>query len=88
MRLYDKLFNVENPLGDDGSDYLNHLNSDSIQTINNVKMESSLQNIKLEARFQFLRKGYFVKDKSSKTNNLIFNQIVGLRDTWTKKNIK
>ena len=51
-------------------------------------MESSLQNIKLEARFQFLRKGYFVKDKSSKTNNLIFNQIVGLRDTWTKKNIK
>ena len=88
LRLYDKLFNVENPLGDDGSDYLNHLNSDSIQTINNVKMESSLQNIKLEARFQFLRKGYFVKDKSSKTNNLIFNQIVGLRDTWTKKNIK
>jgi len=88
LRLYDKLFNVENPLGDDGSNYLNHLNSDSIQTINNVKMESSLQNIKLEARFQFLRKGYFVKDKSSKTNNLIFNQIVGLRDTWTKKNIK
>ena len=88
LRLYDKLFNVENPLGDDGSDYLNHLNTDSIQTINNVKMESSLQNIKLETRYQFLRKGYFIKDKSSKANNLIFNQIVGLRDTWTKKNIK
>ena len=88
LRLYDKLFNVENPLGDESGDYLNHLNSDSIQTINNVKMESSLQNIKLDVRYQFLRKGYFIKDKSSKANNLIFNQIVGLRDTWTKKNIK
>ena len=87
LKLYDKLFNTENPVLND-NDLSKDINPESIQIIHNVKMEKSLQEFQLNKKFQFLRKGYFVHDKKSKKDNLIFNRIVELRDTWAKKNQK
>ena len=87
INIYDNLFNVKNP-----SDYINSdsigeaINQNSIQKIDNVKIEPSLKDSQINTKYQFLRKGYFVRDKSSNKDGLIFNQIVDLRDTWSKKN--
>ena len=87
LNIYDRLFNIANPSSHINSDeFTKNINQKSIQTINNAKLEPSLQNSKGGNKYQFLRKGYFVCDKNSEKNNLIFNQIVGLRDTWSKKN--
>lgn len=86
VRLYDKLFAVENPDDiPDGSDYKDYINPDSLIVIKGAKLEPCLKDAKPEEKFQFLRIGYFcVDNKDSKPGNPVFNRTVGLKDTWAK----
>ena len=83
VRVYDRLFTKENPTSE-GCDLLDAFNHDSIKVLKGVKFESSLSEIIDDKKFQFLRKGYFVLDKYSDKDNLIFNQSVALRSNWKK----
>ena len=83
INIYDRLFQVEYP--DKSKDFLKSINENSLTTMTNCKLEPSLIDARDNDKFQFIRKGYFVLDKNSKKNNLIFNQSVGLRDNWSKK---
>ena len=83
IRLYDHLFNKEQP--DLNNDFISNLNLKSLQIINNAKLESGLQHAKNGVAYQFLRNGYFCLDPDSKNNHLIFNRTVSLRDGWNKK---
>jgi glutaminyl-tRNA synthetase len=84
VRLYDHLFNVENPEAD-GDDFIQHLNPDSLIKTTQAKLETSLKEAKMGSNYQFLRNGYFFLDKDSTKEKLIFNKTVGLRDSWAKK---
>lgn len=83
VRLYDRLFKVENPAAEEG-DFLDYINLDSLQIISKAYIEPSLLDAKLGQAFQFIRKGYFVLDKNSTANKLIFNRTVTLKDNWAK----
>lgn len=83
VRLYDRLFKVENPDGQEGS-FLDYLNPDSLKVITNAKVEPALKDAKPLDKFQFLRMGYFCADKDSTSSKLIFNRSVTLKDTWAK----
>ena len=80
VRLYGRLFSVENP--DDaaeGKDFKSHLNTNSLVVIKNAKLEKSLADAKIENRYQFERVGYFCLDhKDSKPGKLVFNKTVDL----------
>jgi len=89
VRLYDRLFTVENPTGNKEQDFLNFLNPNSLQIMEQAKLEPSLANAQIGEGFQFERLGYFSLDNpddaSQKTNQtLVFNRAVGLRDSWAK----
>jgi len=85
IRLYDRLFNDENP--EAGGDFVKNLNVESLKTIKNAKLEISLASADSNCIYQFERTGYFVLDsKDSKKENLIFNRAVSLRDSWAKIN--
>ena len=83
VRLYDRLFMDENPDGHKDKDFKEFLNPDSLEVIT-AKVEPYLKDAKPEDRFQFQRKGYFVVDKDSTADKLVFNRTVGLRDSWKK----
>ena len=83
VRLYDRLFKVENPTSEEG-DFKNNINPDSLHIISNAYVEPALQAATMEDRFQFIRKGYFCLDKDSSAQQLIFNRTVTLKDTWEK----
>ncbi len=84
VRLYDRLFNVENPIGDKEKDFKEFLTPDSLVIINS-KVEPSLKTANKGERFQFERQGYFCVDsKDSSENHLVFNRTVTLRDSWAK----
>lgn len=85
LRLYDRLFKVENVGSADG-DFLEHINPNSLQVLPTVYAEPELANATLNDRYQFLRKGYFCLDRDSTTGKLIFNRTVALRDMWAKTN--
>ncbi|WP_276755301.1 glutamine--tRNA ligase [Pseudoalteromonas marina] len=80
VRLYDRLFNVPNPAAAD--EFETTLNPESLVVLTNAKLEPSLANSQAEQGFQFERTGYFSRD--SKSDNVVFNQTVGLRDSWSK----
>ncbi|MEY2640048.1 MAG: hypothetical protein RIR90_1530 [Bacteroidota bacterium] len=84
VRLYDRLFRVEDPTGEDG-DFKEYLNPESLQVVNRVYAEPDLLNADLNSRYQFLRKGYFCLDKDSTTEHLVFNRTVTLKDAWAKE---
>jgi len=84
VRLYDRLFRVEDPAGDD-LDFKELINPDSLQVIPEVFMEPDLANAEAGVGYQFLRKGYFTLDKNSGPEKLVFNRTVTLRDTWAKE---
>ena len=84
VRLYDHLFNVENPEAD-GDDLIQHLNPDSLIKTTQAKLETSLKEAKKDIHYQFLRNGYFFLDADSIQEKLVFNRTVGLRDSWGKK---
>lgn len=83
IRLYDRLFTVEDPMkADENKDFLEYLNPESLQTIKNAKLEPSIMQAKQEDKFQFERKGYFCVDKDSSATKMVFNQTVTLKDKW------
>jgi glutaminyl-tRNA synthetase len=84
VRLYDRLFTVENPLGEEG-DFKDTINPDSLQIITNAVVEPSLKQATAESRYQFIRKGYFCLDKDSTAGKLVFNRTVTLKDAWAKE---
>jgi len=85
IRLYDKLFEIENPSELDNSELKNNINPGSIKVLKDCKLEPSLSGADISTNFQFLRQGYFILDKTdSKKDNLVFNRTVSMRDTWAK----
>lgn len=84
VRLYDRLFKVEDPSSEEG-DFKDYINPDSLQVINAVYAEPALKNAKFGEAYQFIRKGYFVLDKDSSTSGMVFNRTVGLKDSWKPK---
>ncbi len=87
VRLYDRLFSVEDPSSDDG-DLEELLNPDSLKVIKNAKLEPCLKEAKLEDSYQFFRLGYFNADPDSKEGQLVFNRTVTLKDAWAKQRNK
>lgn len=85
VRLYDRLFNDEDPAGKkDGSNFKDFLNPNSLQIIKKAWLEPSVKGSMPPDRFQFERKGYFCVDPDSASDHLILNRTVTLRDTWEK----
>lgn len=85
VRLYDRLFVKEDPTSDKSIDYKTFLNPNSLEVLENCRLEPSLAGIGPESRFQFERLGYFCADmKESKPEKPVFNRTVTLRDTWAK----
>jgi glutaminyl-tRNA synthetase len=85
VRLYDLLFTKENPGEEEqGGEFKDNLNPDSLEILTGVKLESSLRSVAPGNRFQFLRQGYFCVDPESTENRLVFNRTVTLRDSWAK----
>ena len=81
LRLYDRLFKVENPSSEEG-DFKEYINPDSLRAIASAYAEPALAKAKFDERYQFLRKGYFCLDKDSSEEKLIFNRTVTLKDSW------
>lgn len=83
VRLYDYLFTLEN-VNDvpEGTNYLDYLNPNSLTELTGCKLEPALADAKVGDKFQFVRTGYFCKDSKDEG---VFNQIVGLKDSWAKE---
>jgi glutaminyl-tRNA synthetase len=85
VRLYDRLFQVENPSSEEG-DFKSYLNHNSLEIIQGAKIEQSLSEAKPGEQFQFIRKGYFTLDsKYASEGKLVFNRTVTLKDAWSKE---
>ncbi len=88
VRLYDRLFTVPEP-GDDGSDYKEHLNPDSLTVLKDCPVEPGLADAEPEVNYQFERLGYFTPDAlDSKKGAPVFNRTVTLKDSWAKEKVK
>jgi glutaminyl-tRNA synthetase len=85
IRMYDRLFTSESPDSEEG-DFKDYLNPNSIEIIKQAYIEPYLANADKDARYQFIRKGYYCVDKESTPENLIFNRTVSLKDAWAKAN--
>lgn len=85
VRLYDRLFNSENPQAED-KDFKEYINDKSLEVIPGAFAEPFLKNASERDRFQFIRKGYFCLDKDAKPEKPVFNRTVALKDSWSKKN--
>ncbi|WP_405208928.1 glutamine--tRNA ligase/YqeY domain fusion protein [Aquimarina sp. LLG6339-5] len=83
IRLYDRLFNDEAPDSHKEKDFMDFINPSSLNVIKGY-VEPSLKEVNLLEQFQFQRLGYFNVDPDSKSDSLVFNKTVGLRDTWAK----
>lgn len=83
VRLYDRLFNIENPAAE--PDFKASINPDSLEILPQVYVEPDLLNAQPGVGYQFMRKGYFTLDTKSTPDSLIFNRTVTLRDNWAKK---
>lgn len=86
VRLYDRLFKVENPSVEEG-DFKDYINPDSMQVIT-AYIEPSLAEAHAGERVQFMRKGYFCVDTDSTAGHIIFNRTVTLKDAWAKEQKK
>ncbi len=84
LRLYDRLFKVENPAAEEG-DFKEYINPGSLEILKTAMAEPSLGTARPDERYQFLRKGYFCLDKESNPQKLVFNRTVGLKDAWAKE---
>jgi glutaminyl-tRNA synthetase len=87
VRLYDRLFKVEDPSSEEG-DFKDYINPDSLQTVATAYAEPELKNARMDERFQFLRKGYFSLDNKDTYGRLVFNRTVTLKDAWAKEQKK
>ncbi len=89
VRLYDRLFSVENPSEEKDRDFRELLNPESLQVVNNVKIEPYLaETAKAGDHYQFQRTGYFTVDPDSSTEKLVFNRTISLKDSWAKEQKK
>jgi len=86
VRLYDRLFNVENPSDESNGAFTDNLNPDSKIVIEHAKLEDGMGEIKAGDKFQFMRMGYFCADPDSTEEKLVFNRTVALKDSWKKIN--
>ena len=85
VRLYDRLFNVENPAAEPDRDFREMLNPDSLKIVKGVKVEPyAAANAVPGTKFQFQRIGYFTPDNDSCSEALVFNRTIALKDTWEK----
>jgi glutaminyl-tRNA synthetase len=85
VRLYDKLFSVENP-GERTGNYIDDLNPSSLVTIEHAKLEPALRDAQVGQYIQFIRNGYFMADSVDHTpEHPVFNRTVTLKDSWSKK---
>ena len=85
VRLYDRLFMVENPAEEKEKDFRELLNPDSLKVLSNIKIEPYLaQTAKAGDHYQFQRIGYFTVDPDSDENKLVFNRTISLKDSWAK----
>jgi glutaminyl-tRNA synthetase len=85
VRLYDRLFSVENPSDEkNGKDFKSYLNPNSLEIVQSCRIEPSLSEAKAGNRYQFERLGYFSVDPDSKPGLPVFNRTVTLRDAWAK----
>jgi len=84
IRLYDRLFKVED-LANAQGDFKDHINPDSLQIIQRTFAEPALLSDQPNCTYQFIRKGYFVLDRESSPNSLVFNRTVTLKDSWAKE---
>ena len=83
VRLYDRLFQVEDPAREEDS--MSTINPNSLQVIENALVEPALIGTGLGDRFQFTRLGYFCVDPDSTSEKMVFNRTVTLKDTWAKE---
>ena len=85
IRLYDRLFTVENPADESNGTYKDFLNPNSLIVLNNCLVEKGIaENIKTGDTFQFMRQGYFCVDKDSNEDRIVFNRTVQLNSSWGK----
>ena len=84
IRLYDRLFTVEDPAGQKDADFKDFLNPDSLKILKSCKVEPGVKNLKPLDRFQFERLGYFCIDSDTTKEKLVINRTITLRDTWAK----
>ena len=85
VRQYDRLFSIPAPASESDQDYKTFINNESVQVLKNCQLEASLSTAGSSA-YQFERQGYFCQDSVDSTpENLVFNRIVTLRDSWAKK---
>lgn len=88
VRLYDRLFNVEDPSGEKDIDFRELLNPDSLQILEKCYIEPHVKTGKALDHYQFERLGYFNIDSASTHNKLVFNRTVSLKDDWNKSQQK
>lgn len=81
IRLYDRLFNVENP-SDDSHPLDDYINPNSLEVLDNCLIEGGLKNLKVGDTFQFMRKGYYTVDTTSTDDHIVFNRTVDLNSSW------
>jgi glutaminyl-tRNA synthetase len=86
VRLYDRLFSVEDPMAEAGKDksYLDFVNPESLEVVTGAKLEPSLGERAVGESVQFERLGYFCKDRDSKEGAPVWNRTIGLKDSWAK----
>ena len=83
VRLYDRLFNHPFPKEAEGH-FTDYINPNSLEVIENAKVEPSLKDAALTDHFQFERVGYFCLDPDSTSEKPVFNRTIALRDSWAK----
>lgn len=85
IRLYDRLFTVENPADESNGTYKDFLNPDSLVVLKDCLVEKGIaENLKAGDTFQFMRQGYFCADKDSTEDRIVFNRTVQLNSSWGK----
>ncbi|MDD3000924.1 MAG: glutamine--tRNA ligase/YqeY domain fusion protein, partial [Candidatus Riflebacteria bacterium] len=85
VRLYDHLFTVENPdKVEEGQDFTDNINQNSLQIVTDAVVEPALAELEVGKTAQFIRIGYFCKDKDSKQGKPVFNRTISLKDGWAK----
>ncbi len=89
VRLYDRLFSVENPAEEKDRDFRELLNPDSLKVVENVKIEPFLaETAKSGDHYQFQRIGYFTVDPDTTDDKIVFNRTISLKDSWAKEQNK
>jgi glutaminyl-tRNA synthetase len=86
VRLYDRLFNDENPLDESHEgDFTDRINPGSLEVVQNAKLEPNLATRSHGERVQFERLGYFIVDPDSTAERPVYDRTIQLKDSWAKK---